>query len=320
MGQILRLCGMASSAEAEQAPSPKQSAENVSDELPAPQGWTKKLVPKKGTPKRNEVVFIAPTGEEFRTKRPLERYLKSNPEGPAIAEFDWGTGEITPTRRSARISEKVKESPTKTPESESKKKPKRARKSEGDSEEIEKKETQEGGKEEEMQDAHHEEDDAVKAETGEDGIEKKDKEEEKDRDDKLEEKMDGSKSEEINQMVEKVEEILAKEPEIDGEKEGIKEQSVVDDKEEKQKDLVNKSESEEPIQESVDIAKENGFDGTGPVENSNQDKHAESAVEVHEPSEKMHAGQEGQKVQEIDSSSNHAEVKQSLEPPLCVSS
>lgn len=84
-------------------------------ELPAPSGWTKKLSPKKsGTPRRNEIVFISPTGEEIKSKRQLDQYLKSHPGGPSASEFDWSTGE-TP-RRSTRISEKVKS--TETPENE----------------------------------------------------------------------------------------------------------------------------------------------------------------------------------------------------------
>lgn len=81
--------------------------EVVSVELPAPPGWKKKFFPKQGnSPKKYEVIFITPTGEEFSNKRKLDQYLKSHPGGPASAEFDWGTGE-TP-RRSARISEKAK--------------------------------------------------------------------------------------------------------------------------------------------------------------------------------------------------------------------
>ncbi|KAJ4952990.1 hypothetical protein NE237_029822 [Protea cynaroides] len=84
--------------------------EVVSVELPAPPGWTKKFMPKKGgTPKKNEIIFIAPTGEEMGNRKQLEQYLKSHPGGPAISEFDWGTGE-TP-RRSARISERAKAAP-----------------------------------------------------------------------------------------------------------------------------------------------------------------------------------------------------------------
>ncbi|KAF2323237.1 hypothetical protein GH714_034267 [Hevea brasiliensis] len=54
-----------------------------------------------GTPRKSEIIFIAPTGEEISTRKQLEHYLKSHPGNPAISEFDWGTGE-TP-RRSARI-------------------------------------------------------------------------------------------------------------------------------------------------------------------------------------------------------------------------
>ncbi|KAF8389124.1 hypothetical protein HHK36_025810 [Tetracentron sinense] len=84
------------------------------------------FMPKKGgTPKKNEIIFIAPTGEEITSRRQLEQHLKSHPGGPAISEFDWGTGE-TP-RRSTRISEKAKATPP--PESEPPKK--RRRKSSG---------------------------------------------------------------------------------------------------------------------------------------------------------------------------------------------
>lgn len=86
--------------------------EVISVELPAPPSWKKLFIPKKsGTPRKSEIVFIAPTGEEIGNRRLLEQYLKSHPGGPAISEFDWSTGE-TP-RRSARISEKVKATPPK---------------------------------------------------------------------------------------------------------------------------------------------------------------------------------------------------------------
>lgn len=69
-------------------------------------------MPKKGlTPKKNEIIFTSPTGEEINSKRHLEQYLKGHPGGPTVSEFDWGTGE-TP-RRSARISEKAKATPPK---------------------------------------------------------------------------------------------------------------------------------------------------------------------------------------------------------------
>ncbi|CAL9028036.1 unnamed protein product [Prunus brigantina] len=102
----------------------KEGEEVVSLELPAPSGWVKKFLPKQsGTPKKNEIVFTAPTGEEITNKRQLEQYLKAHPGGPAASEFDWSTGE-TP-RRSARISEKAKATPP--PEGEPPKK--RSRKS-----------------------------------------------------------------------------------------------------------------------------------------------------------------------------------------------
>ncbi|KAG5564426.1 hypothetical protein RHGRI_000569 [Rhododendron griersonianum] len=138
-------------------------------ELPAPSGWKKKglyvddragveglcldceevnveglagsffvyeFMPKKaGTPKKNEIIFTAPTGEEITNRRQLEQYLKSHPSEPAISEFDWGSGE-TP-RRSARISEKVKV--TSPPESEQH--PKKRRTS------VTKKEKKEGAEE-----------------------------------------------------------------------------------------------------------------------------------------------------------------------------
>ncbi|XP_027369090.1 methyl-CpG-binding domain-containing protein 11-like [Abrus precatorius] len=127
--------------------------EAVSLELPAPPGWKKKFFPKKsGTPKKNEIVFTAPTGEEINNRKQLEQYLKSNPGGPAISEFDWGTGE-TP-RRSARISEKAKAAPP--PESEPpKKRGKKSSASKKDTSQEEKEET----KEVQMQDADETKDD-----------------------------------------------------------------------------------------------------------------------------------------------------------------
>ncbi|KAI3898441.1 hypothetical protein MKX03_001339 [Papaver bracteatum] len=90
--------------------------EGASVDLPAPDGWKKKFVPKKsGTPKRNEIIFVSPTGEEIKNKRQLDQYLKAHPGGPSASEFDWTPGS-TP-RRSARISgkSKVSESPESEP-------------------------------------------------------------------------------------------------------------------------------------------------------------------------------------------------------------
>lgn len=92
------------------------------------------FLPKQGgTPKKNEIVFTSPTGEEISNKRQLEQYLKAHPGGPAASEFDWGTGE-TP-RRSARISEKAKAAPT--PEAEPPKKRRRSSASKKDNKEHE---------------------------------------------------------------------------------------------------------------------------------------------------------------------------------------
>jgi hypothetical protein len=41
---------------------------------------------------RSEIVFVSPTGEEIKNKRQLSQYLKAHPGGPAVSEFDWGTG------------------------------------------------------------------------------------------------------------------------------------------------------------------------------------------------------------------------------------
>ncbi|KAJ8553625.1 hypothetical protein K7X08_024303 [Anisodus acutangulus] len=79
-------------------------------EFPAPPSWKKLVMPKKGGKiKKNEVVFVAPTGDEIRNRRQLEKYLKTHDGNPGISEFDWTTGEAP--RRSARISEKVKAMP-----------------------------------------------------------------------------------------------------------------------------------------------------------------------------------------------------------------
>lgn len=101
--------------------------EVLSVELPAPPAWKKLFYPKKvGTPRKTEIVFIAPTGEEISGRKQLEQYLKAHPGNPHVSEFDWGTGE-TP-RRSARISERVKSTP---PAAEAGPQKKRARKSSG---------------------------------------------------------------------------------------------------------------------------------------------------------------------------------------------
>lgn len=112
--------------------------------------WVKYLPKKAGTPKKNEIVFTAPTGEEITNRRQLDKYLKSHPGGPKSSEFDWSTGE-TP-RRSSRISEKVKESP---PPPQTEPTPKRAKRSSSKKEKKDKSAPEEtAGKEDvEMQEA-----------------------------------------------------------------------------------------------------------------------------------------------------------------------
>ncbi|RDX80048.1 Methyl-CpG-binding domain-containing protein 11, partial [Mucuna pruriens] len=131
--------------------------EPVSFELPAPPGWKKKFFPKKsGTPKKNEIVFTAPTGEEIHNRKQLEQYLKSHPDGPAVSEFDWGTGE-TP-RRSARISEKAKAAPppeNEPPKKRGKRSPASKKEAPQEEEEKEKEET----KEVQMEEANETKDD-----------------------------------------------------------------------------------------------------------------------------------------------------------------
>ncbi|KAJ8552031.1 hypothetical protein K7X08_028474 [Anisodus acutangulus] len=84
-------------------------------DLPAPPGWKKRFTPRKsGTPRRNDIVFVSPDGNEIKNNRQLDKYLKSHPGGPPASEFDWGTGD-TP-RRSTRLGEKSKA--TESPESE----------------------------------------------------------------------------------------------------------------------------------------------------------------------------------------------------------
>eukprot|EP00249_Psilotum_nudum_P033915 c5190_g1_i1 orf=194-1036(+) len=75
----------------------------------APPGWQWKLVPRKGkgqTPKKSDVIYVAPGGEEIKSKTHLQRYLKGHPGGPTASEFNWSSGE-TPTRRSERLFTKV---------------------------------------------------------------------------------------------------------------------------------------------------------------------------------------------------------------------
>lgn len=316
------------------------SAEVVSVELPAPPGWKKQFIAKKwGTPKRNEIIFIAPTGEEIKNKRHLSQYLKAHPGGPAITEFEWGTGD-TP-RRSTRLSEKPKT--TETPESESKKTtPKRSRKPDSASEnakEKKKKEAEapsqelEAGKEEEMQDVENVEDSAKgktsASETAEDvGKDKKDDEKEKpamkpeekheDNEEKPESepdvKTDGPKSDEaVEVAVDEGEETPLKDLEVqeveeegtvqEVEEEGT-EKTEVKQKEEKQEEHHGGDGKPEEITtvvpvESLEPKEENKCAGAN-VDNSKNVEPVKQMEVAHEPNEK-HASQENAQLREINS-------------------
>ncbi|KAJ0253454.1 hypothetical protein HA466_0111380 [Hirschfeldia incana] len=81
--------------------------ETVFVELPAPFLWKKLFYPELGaSSKMPKVTFIAPTGERFKTRGELKKYLRAHPGSPDISEFDWTNGE--PPRRSPRISQKLK--------------------------------------------------------------------------------------------------------------------------------------------------------------------------------------------------------------------
>ncbi|KAK4727759.1 hypothetical protein R3W88_032676 [Solanum pinnatisectum] len=146
--------------------------EVVSIELPAPSGWSKKFLPKKGgTPKKNDIVFTAPTGEEITTRKQLEQYLKSHPGGPPAVEFDWGTGE-TP-RRSARITGKAKATQSPTESEPAKKRGRKSSSSKKDSKDKEVPKETEAAKDDDMEEAEKHEKDTAAMEAEKD-VEKKD--------------------------------------------------------------------------------------------------------------------------------------------------
>ncbi|XP_024394576.1 uncharacterized protein [Physcomitrium patens] len=77
------------------------------------QGWKRKVSGKKGgTPKKKDVTFVAPDGEEVKNKRQLDKYLKAHPGTLSAKDFDWvvpAGDAVTPTenrRRSARLNSK----------------------------------------------------------------------------------------------------------------------------------------------------------------------------------------------------------------------
>ncbi|KAL3323053.1 hypothetical protein AABB24_040250 [Solanum stoloniferum] len=148
--------------------------EVVSIELPAPSGWSKKFLPKKGgTPKKNDIVFTAPTGEEITTRKQLEQYLKSHPGGPPAVEFDWGTGE-TP-RRSARITGKAKATQSPTESEPAKKRGRKSSSSKKDSKDKEVPKETEAAKDDDMEEAEKHEKDTAAMEAEKDVEKKEDK-------------------------------------------------------------------------------------------------------------------------------------------------
>ncbi|KAK7330093.1 hypothetical protein VNO77_24279 [Canavalia gladiata] len=203
--------------------------EAVSLELPAPPGWKKKFFPKKsGTPKKNEIVFTAPTGEEIHNRKQLDQYLKAHPGGPAVSEFDWGTGE-TP-RRSARISEKAKVAPP--PENEPPKK--RGKKSSASKKEPSQEEKEET--EVHMQEADETKDD-------------KDLEQEKD---VVKESQDEKSLEHEKNVVKEDQDEKSLEQEKNVVKEDQDEKSL-----EQEKNVVKENQDEKSLEQEKNVVKEN---------------------------------------------------------------
>ncbi|KAK4257400.1 hypothetical protein QN277_006993 [Acacia crassicarpa] len=255
---------MASSAEKESL----AGEEALSVELPAPPGWKKKFFPKKvGTPKKNEIVFTAPTGEEINNKRQLEQYLKAHPGGPAVSEFDWGTGE-TP-RRSARISEKAKVAPpvdTEPPKKRSRKSS--ASKKDASQEEKETTDVQ-------MQDTEGTKEDAVVKEVGVNENQEENKEEVTDVkdesvhpvEDKPEEHVDRPNDEDKFKTTEEV--VPGMKDNLDG-----KEAEASENKDDKSEGTKLEDKTEQPEDEAK---KEDGPEGLKKVETDNP---VEKKVEV----------------------------------------
>ena len=44
------------------------------------------------TPSLRDVYFITPDGEEIKSRKALDKYLKSHPGGLTASDFDWSTG------------------------------------------------------------------------------------------------------------------------------------------------------------------------------------------------------------------------------------
>ncbi|XP_038897995.1 methyl-CpG-binding domain-containing protein 11-like [Benincasa hispida] len=219
------------------------SKDEASVQLPAPPSWKKLFLPKKGgAPRKNDIVFIAPTGEEISNKKQLEQYLKSHPGDVAVSDFDWSTGE-TP-RRSTRISEKTKATP---PQEEPPRK--RARKSPG-SKKKEHSETEksEGVKETEIKGAEMSE--KENAETEKEKENSKDEEPNKE-DETKQKELETAKDEEPKNEGEKEE----KEIETAKNEEPRKEDETKD--EEAKKEDVKSKETEQKTTTEVETSQDN---------------------------------------------------------------
>ncbi|XP_024401767.1 cell division control protein 6 homolog B isoform X2 [Physcomitrium patens] len=86
--------------------------DGVFEELTGPlKGWKRKLSGKKGgTPRKKDMAFVSPDGEEISNKWQLDKYLKSHPGVAVASDFEWvvsaaATPSGTP-RRSARLTPK----------------------------------------------------------------------------------------------------------------------------------------------------------------------------------------------------------------------
>ncbi|MCD9644674.1 hypothetical protein HAX54_033084 [Datura stramonium] len=206
------------------------------------------FLPKKGgTPKKNEIVFTAPTGEEITTRKQLEKYLKSHPGGPPVAEFDWGTGE-TP-RRSARIIEKAKAAPSSPLSEPAKKRSRKSSASKKDSKDKTVPEETEAAKDDDMEEAEkHEKDTAVM--DAEKDVEQK-------QDENQDETQDGEGEVEKKEEAQATEKDVQKKDEIKSSENDVVKENIDEKKDEGQNadDKVEDAPSEEPqVGKDVEMA------------------------------------------------------------------
>nr|PNR46374.1 hypothetical protein PHYPA_013493 [Physcomitrium patens] len=63
---------------------------------------------KGGTPKRKDVTFVAPDGEEIKTKRQLDKYLKAHPGTLSAGDFEWGVAADEKVEENGKDKEETK--------------------------------------------------------------------------------------------------------------------------------------------------------------------------------------------------------------------